>query len=235
MILFIKHIGIEGPETLGTFFEEQGFRTKTVELQDGDSLPGNTDGLDAVISLGGPMNVYEEKKYPFLRDENIFLKEVIAEKVPFIGICLGSQLLAKAGDAKVKKSPEKEIGFFSVQLTENGKTDPLLEGVKEEIDVFQWHEDMSELPLEATLLASSGNCPHQAFRIGPVAYGLQFHVEITQSAIGEWSDAYWDMKDSLRVKQKYLMIDDYQRKEKTFCATADKVYNNFMNIIRGQR
>ena len=202
MILFLKHIAIEGPETLGRFLEGKGFDIKILELQDGDSLPQNLDDVEAVVSLGGPMNVYEEDKHPFLKQENVFLKKVLEKEIPFIGLCLGSQLLAKACGAKVRESPKKEIGFFSVQLTPEGKKDPLFAGLSENLDVYQWHEDMWELPSEATLLASSGACPHQAFRVGANAYGLQFHVEITDVSIKEWAQAYFPPDDSSCEKQK---------------------------------
>ncbi|MBF0122716.1 MAG: hypothetical protein HQL21_04830 [Candidatus Omnitrophica bacterium] len=96
MILFIKHVDIEGPETLGSFFVKQGFELGVVDLHRGQKLPATLDGIDAVISLGGPMNVYEEAEHPFLKDEDVFLKKVLRAKVPFLGICLGAQLLAKA-------------------------------------------------------------------------------------------------------------------------------------------
>jgi len=235
MILFIKHIDIEGPDTLGIFFEQQGVESQTIELQDGDPFPEDLSSIDAVISLGGPMNVYEEDKHSWLKSENEFLKQVVAQGIPFLGICLGSQLLAKACEAKVGKSPEKEIGFFPVRLTDEGRKDPLFEGLPEKIDVFHWHEDMSELPQGATLLASSKGCPHQAFKIGPCAYGLQFHVEVTESTVTKWAEAYFSQEDSFRVHQTRMLIEDYRQKEEVFHQTADRVYNNFLKIIQSHK
>lgn len=231
MILCIKHIGIEGPDTLGAFFERQRLRVQTVELQDGDPLPEDFDNLEAVVSLGGPMNVYEEDKYPFLRAEHEFLKKIVAREIPFIGICLGAQLLAKACGAKVRQSPEKEIGFLPVRLTGDGRRDPLFEGLPGKIDVFHWHEDMFELPPGSALLASSRGCPHQAFKVGSCAYGLQFHVEVTDRAINEWADAYFSPEDSSRAEQKRVMLADYRKKEDLFRRAADTVYRNFLGIM----
>src|SRR3989338_4101035 len=134
MILILKHIEIEGPETIGQFFTDEGFATKVLDLHKGDPFPKTFDHLDAVISLGGPMNVYEEKNYPFLKEENTFIQGILERGIPFLGICLGGQLLAKASQTTVGSSPEKEIGFSSIQLTAAGKKDPLFEGVKGQFD-----------------------------------------------------------------------------------------------------
>ncbi|MCK5013899.1 MAG: type 1 glutamine amidotransferase [Candidatus Omnitrophica bacterium] len=235
MILFIKHIDIEGPETLKEFFEGQGLQTQTIELQNGDSLPEDIGNIEAIISLGGPINVYEEEKYPFLKDEHVFLKNVVTQEIPFLGICLGSQLLAKACEAKVNQSPEKEIGLFPVRFTDDGKKDPLFKGLEETIDVFQWHDDMSDLPSGAELLASSGGCPQQAFRIGSVAYGLQFHIEVIESTIRKWTETYFGEEDPFRAQQKRIMIEKYQQKEGLFRANADTIYNNFLKIIQDRK
>ena len=168
----------------------------------GDRLPKTFDHLDAVISLGGPMNVYEEDKYPFLKEENVFLRGILERGIPFMGICLGGQLLAKASGSKVGRSPEKEIGFSPVQLTVAGKKDPLFQGVAGPLDVFQWHEDMFEVPAAGTLLASSSVCPNQAFRVGKCAYGVQFHIEITDKSIREWSDEYFPAGDRTFAQKK---------------------------------
>ncbi len=231
MILIIKHIEIEGPETIGQFFADEGFEIKVLDLHKGDSLPKAFDHVDALISLGGPMNVYEEKKYPFLKEETAFIQQVLERGIPFLGICLGSQLLAKAAKATVGSSPEKEIGFAPVQLTAAGKKDPLFEGVKGQFDVFQWHEDMFEVPASGTLLASSTVCPHQAFRVGPCAYGVQFHIEITDKSIREWSDAYFKAGDRAFAEKKKAMLADYQKKKDQFHGVADKIYSNFLDIV----
>ena len=104
MILTIKHIDIEGPETLEDFFVEKGFQLKTIELNKGDKFPKITSNIEAVVCLGGPMNVYEENKYKFLKEENVFIKTVLEKQIPFIGICLGSQFLRKGMEVSISNT-----------------------------------------------------------------------------------------------------------------------------------
>jgi len=231
MILFIKHIEIEGPDMLESFFRQRNFETRIIELQNNDPLPKDFNNIEAVISLGGPMNVYEEGKYPFLKGENRFVKEILSKEIPFVGICLGSQILAKACGAKIKKSPEREIGFYPVEIKQEGLADKLFEGVDEVLDVFHWHEDMSELPSEAIWLASSKGCPHQAFKIGPCAYGLQFHIEVTWPTIEKWTEAYFDNTDENQAPQKQKILEDYLRKNEEFRKITGTINSNFLNII----
>ena len=109
MVVFIKHIDIEGPGTLGEFFNNQtSWQTKIVELENGEMLP-SLDECKAIISLGGPMNVYEEDKYPFLKDEDEFLRKGIKKEIPILGICLGAQLLAKACGVKIEKAKQAVV------------------------------------------------------------------------------------------------------------------------------
>lgn len=230
MILYLTHIDIEGPETLGDFFSRKGVPAKTLNLHNGDPLPENLDGITAVVCLGGPMNVYEEDKYAFLAPETAFIQKLCAAQIPYLGICLGSQLLAKALGARVAKSPVKEIGFYDASLTPVGEADPLFKGITTDFPVYHWHEDMWLLPQGALLLASGSGCPNQAFRYGKNAYGLQFHVEITDEIIRSWADAYIaENPECESLKRK--MLDDYEACRPVFEAVAGKIYNNFMSLL----
>jgi GMP synthase-like glutamine amidotransferase len=139
-ILIIKHASNEGPGHIRTFFEGQGWPIELVDFSNGDVLPNNLDGVAAVVLLGGPMNVYEEKEYPFLKKEDNFIGRLIIEEIPFIGICLGAQLLAKACQGRVFKSNTAEIGWYTVNLTKEGRHDTLFYGLSAGLTVFQWHE-----------------------------------------------------------------------------------------------
>jgi GMP synthase-like glutamine amidotransferase len=231
MILFIKHIEIEGPETLGAFFEKKGIPLEVVNLHKREKLPMDLRGLEAVVSLGGPMNVYEEAEYPFLRDEDDFLKKVLAKEIPFLGICLGSQLLAKAAGGRVIRSPQEEIGWFDIELTEAGVKDPLFTGLPRVMEVYQWHGDMCQLSLEAVLLATAKGCPVQAFRYGTKAYGLQFHAEITDKSIDDWSKDYAPEKQLERA----AMLKHYDQVKAQFHHHGQILCENFLRIMKGNK
>ena len=231
MILYIKHIGIEGPDTLGDFMSRRGFSSRTVELWAGDPLPRDLSGVDAVVALGGPMNVYEEERYPFLKQDQVFLRKVLDAGVPFLGICLGSQLLAKACGARVIRARKEEIGFFPVHLTDAGQRDPLFHGLPPVLDVFQWHGDTFEIPQGGECLAGGTVCPHQAFRVGARAYGFQFHIEVTSRSIREWSEAYFDGANPEFERQREAMLAHYERMKEKFHQTAERIYNNFSTLI----
>ena len=174
--LVLKHVAVEGPGTLAPYLEARSWKLDTVELYTGDRLPKDARGYQAVIVMGGPMGVYDEAEYPFLHNEHNFLKRVIAQDVPLLGICLGSQLLAKALGARVYRNPQKEIGWYTVDLTSAGAAGPLFAGLPSSVPVFQWHGDAFDLPAGAISLASSPLCMNQAFRYGDRVYGSLFHL-----------------------------------------------------------
>ena len=231
MILIIKHIDIEGPGTLGDFLDSQEEDFQIIDLGAGQPVPASPSDFKAVIVLGGPMNVDEEDRYPFLQSENDFIKRILNEEIPFLGICLGSQLLAKAAGASVVKSPVKEIGWYQIQLTEEGKKDPLFKGFCEEDPIYHWHGDMFQIPSRAKLLALAPGCPHQALRVGKNAYGLQFHIEITDRSIKEWCEAYSQTDLPGRADHARSMMEEYWKNKKGFDRQARGMYGNFLEIV----
>lgn len=231
-VIIIKHIDIEGPGTIGDFLDDNNTPYKIIDVFNGESLPDSLAGVSATVILGGPMNVYEEDKYPFLKAEDEFLRKVIEKDIPTLGFCLGAQLIARAKDAVVKKNPEKEIGWFKVSLTDNGSNDPLFQGFSSEIDVFQWHGDTFEIPDGGVKLAESEICPNQAFRIGGNIYGLQFHVEVTGDMIEQWIDAYKEELESLKgLVDPDKIISDTKLKAESYAAQAKQFCSNFFELI----
>jgi len=225
MILIIKHAKTEGPGTLGYFFGETDWKTKTVELWNKEALP-RIDDCEAIISLGGPMNVYETKKYPFLKKEEEFLVKALKKNIPILGICLGAQLLAKVSGAKVTKAENKEIGWYEVRLTKEGKIDPMFKNMNQNLETFQWHEDFFDLPKQGALLATSSACKNQAIRVGCCAWGLQFHPEMTAEMISCW------FGNNEKLGKDKALINYYQKKN-IYDKQARLMYLNFSRMIAG--
>jgi GMP synthase-like glutamine amidotransferase len=187
--LIIKHVEIEGPGLIEYCLMQENISYQILNLKPGVHFP-KLDDFTHIVVLGGPMNVYEEDRFPFLREEDLFIKETIQRGKTTLGICLGAQLIAKALGAKVLKSPVKEIGWYDVSLTQIGSQDPLFSNLPKTFPVFQWHEDTFEIPKSGKLIATSSSVPHQAFRYGEDTYGLQFHLEVTEEMIEEWMETY---------------------------------------------
>ena len=188
-VLIIKHVDIEGPGLIKDYLTQENIPYQMINLGAGGHLPKLDDWTHIVI-LGGPMNVYEEDRYPFLRKEDLFIKEAIQRGKSVLGICLGAQLIAKALGAKVAKASVKEIGWYEVSLTEEGARDRMFCLLPRAFPVFQWHEDTFEIPKASKLIITSSSVPHQAFRYGENVYGLQFHLEVTKEMIQEWMKTY---------------------------------------------
>ena len=220
-VLIVEHVEAEGPGTLGDFFRDAGVDVRTVQGFKGDPLPDDIGSFDALVSMGGPMNVYDEGTYPFLREETEFLRRVIEANIPTLGICLGGQLIAKACYAPVIKARHKEVGWTSVSLTNAGSRDILFEGIPGTMDVFQWHEDTFDVPYEGKLLVTAGTCPNQAFRYRN-AYALQFHVEVTRGMLLDWFGGRSVCGEYLRT---------FEAIKGTLSSQTNKIYANFLWLV----
>ncbi|MEK6814189.1 MAG: type 1 glutamine amidotransferase [Nitrospirota bacterium] len=230
--LVIKHVRREGPGTLGAFLAGRGVDLDIREMEGGDPLPVNLDGCGLLIVMGGPMNVDEEAAFPFLSGEIELIQEAIERDVPMLGICLGSQLLCKAAGGRVTANAAKEIGWYDVDLTPEGRRDPLFEGLPGTFPVFQWHADTFSIPVGGVNLAASPACAHQALRVGRRAYGLQFHVEVDEPTIREWIEAG---EDELAFLSPAVTSDEILREVPVRApglrAVAAVIYENFRQIL----
>jgi GMP synthase (glutamine-hydrolysing) len=146
------------------------------------------EDFGAVLVFGGVMHVDQEERHEWLREENDFLRRLVDERVPVLGVCLGGQLLAKALDAPVRQMASPEVGWFEVELTPEAADDPVFGRLPARFDSFQWHSYAFELPPGAVLLARNERCC-QAYRAGEAAWGLQFHAEVTRATLEGWIDS----------------------------------------------
>ncbi len=169
----LKHVPFEGPGALATHLFSKGVAIERY-LVPKDGLP--RDPGDLLIVMGGPMSVNDP--HPWLQEETAFIRQAIDAQVPVLGICLGSQLMARALGATVRAGRALELGMTSITLTEAGHLDPVFGRLPHTCDVFEWHGEIFDLPPGAVALAGSAIAPLQAFRYGTRAYGLLFHLEM---------------------------------------------------------
>jgi GMP synthase (glutamine-hydrolysing) len=194
-VLVLQHIACEPPGVFEDVLVERGDELVRVELDEGEPLPGGA--WDAIVAMGGPMSVNDEREHPWLVAEKALIGHHVRAGRPFWGSCLGAQLLAASLGARVYAGPAPEVGVLAIELTGAGKADPVMGALPASIDTLQWHGDTFDLPEDGVLLASSPAYAHQAYRVGDVAYAVQFHVEVTEAMGEEWASvpAYAEYAD----------------------------------------
>jgi len=188
-MLVVLHARHEGPGLLSPALEACGLSIRLVHTFAGEAVPRSAGDAAGVVIMGGPMGVYESERHAHLLDEIALAADALRRGLPILGICLGAQILAAAAGARVYAGAAKEIGWFPVTLSASGRLDPLLGVFPQETVFFHWHGDTFDLPAGAVLLASSGLYPHQAFRLGASAWGVQFHPEVTPEMVDRFVDA----------------------------------------------
>jgi GMP synthase (glutamine-hydrolysing) len=184
-ILILQHVWDNRTGYIGQLLHDYAIPYDVIDVEH-EIIP-DTRQYAAVISLGGSQHIYAIDHYPYLIQERTMLRTIVERDMPFLGVCVGSQLLADTFGGKVRKHTLAEFGFYEVQFTEQGRNDPLFAGFHTDHQtVIHWHEDTFDLPVGATLLATSDITPNQAFRYGHRAYGLQYHIEIDDNTLDIW-------------------------------------------------
>lgn len=181
-IHILQHVPYESPGSITDWAEEKGFPVSYTKFYENGKLPKIED-FDLLVIMGGPMNIYEKEKYPWLTLEKAFIQNCLSAKKKMLGICLGSQLLADALGAKVYPNKEKEIGWFSIY--KNGKHPVLNLFPEGDITAFHWHGDTFDLPENAQPLFHSEATKNQGFVYENRVFALQFHWEIHPGTLGE--------------------------------------------------
>jgi GMP synthase (glutamine-hydrolysing) len=192
-VLFIQNGETDGPGYFATVLSALGIPLTTIHAWAGEPVPERVGHFAGVALGGGGISVYERERYPFLSREMALIQSLRRENVPVLGFCLGAQLIAESLGGKVYANHRKEIGFYDVLLAPSCVGDSLWDGLPTVIRPTQWHGDTFTLPPGAELLASSAITPHQIFRVGPLIYGFQFHLEFdlpTLAGMIDPSDPY---------------------------------------------
>ncbi len=186
----LQHVEHEGPGAIADVLTAAGIEWRTVRLDRGEHLPAVGD-LSGLVVMGGPMSVHDEDQYSWLVPERDLLGAAVTSGLPVLGICLGAQQMAAALGAEVTTGVEPEVGAGHITLTDSGRRDPVfgpeyrgLSGTT--VPCVHWHQDTFTLPEGAVHLAATRTTPHQAFRVGSAAYGLQFHIEIDTDLATQW-------------------------------------------------
>ena len=188
-ILFCQHDDMSRPGRLGLTLRDHGHKMDIRRLHRGDSLPGDLDGITGVVSLGGSQCIADAPAW--MERERQILREAHERELPVIGVCLGAQLIAHALGGKVEPMDKPEIGFPDVHLTPAGQIEPILAGVAWTIPQFTHHScQVTELPPDSLLLASSEQCKNQAFRVGARTYAFQYHFECDRPMVSDLIRAY---------------------------------------------
>ena len=180
---------VHGPEARAELFEpvvaEQDHALDEWSFAWRTAPPRPLDAYDAVMVFGGAMHADQDAWHPWLRDETVWLQELLARRVPVLGICLGVQLLARAAGSWVGPLSEPEIGWCSVELTDAGLADPVTGALPQRFEALQWHYYTYGVPTGAVELARNDACT-QAFRLGDACWGVQFHPEVTTAQLEGW-------------------------------------------------
>ena len=238
-VIVLQHINIEDPGFIKDLMIAEGVKLTTIELDEGEKIPSDLNKFDAMFCMGGPMDTWMEKDYSWLIEEKKKIKEFVVElKKPYLGFCLGCQLLGEVVGGNVVKSKYPEIGMLNVNFSQNKKSDLLFSEFPEKITSLQWHSyevQNLENNKNITLLASSPETKYQIFKYQEHAYGIQFHIEVKDTTVGEWS-CVPEYKSALEKQLGDGALKKFDEEAKIHMSNMNKysniLYQNFKKLVQ---
>jgi GMP synthase (glutamine-hydrolysing) len=227
-VLAFRHAPFEHLGLVGDALDAHGIAYDYVDLDQAPAFQLPVQRAGALIFLGGSMSANDD--LPYIRREIRLIREAISNGRPVLGVCLGSQLIAKALGAKIYSNAVKEIGWAPVTFTDAARRDPLFAGLAGPEVICHWHGETFDLPSGAERLASSANCQNQAFRWGDRVYGLQFHLEVTPEMIAQWC------VEDAKCGEKREVTDpiDPQAHAARAQELARLVFGRWCDLVKGQ-
>ncbi len=238
-IIVLQHIKIEDPGYIKDLMLKDRVNLTTIELDEGEKIPEELSKFDAMFCMGGPMDTWMEDKYPWLIDEKRKIKDfVINLKKPYLGFCLGCQLLGEVVGGKVIKSKEPEIGMLDINFSKQKDNDLLFSSFPDKIKALQWHsyevvnlENVKDI----TLLASSNTTKYQIFKYQNHAYGIQFHIEVKDTTVNDWGCVI-EYKKALEEQLGEGALEKFDKEAKSNMFEMNNcskiLYSNFKKILK---
>ena len=237
-IISLQHIAIEDPGTFKDFLLADGHELTTIQLDEGENIPSNLDEFDAMLCMGGPMDTFMEDDFNWLVGEKKAIGEYVLNlKKPFLGFCLGCQLLGEVLGGKVVQSNPPEIGVLDIDVSNQAITDPVFNFLPSKIKALQWHsyevQGLESNP-NINIIGSSPTTKYQIFGYNNHAYGIQFHLEIRKSTVDDWAAVpeYKNaLEQSLGEEALPLMKKEVNEEIDNMMAQCNQLYQNFISII----